>query len=105
MIMASVVPNKGLREYAVEVFRRFVGQLGYKKAILKSDNEPAILSLKEAVRRETSLEIVMEESFVGDHQANGIAENAVREARGVREGPAEGVLGGRGEGHGRSKVA
>ncbi len=35
--------------------------------ILKSDNEPAILALKEAMRRETSVEIVMEESLVGDH--------------------------------------
>ncbi len=81
MMMAKAVPNKGAHEYAVEVVRRFVEQVGYNKAILKSDNEPAILALKEAVRRVTSVEIVMEEVFVGDHQANGIAENSVKNAR------------------------
>ncbi len=50
--MAKVVPNKGVHEYAVEVVRRFVEQLGSNKVIWKSDNEPAILALKEALRRD-----------------------------------------------------
>ncbi len=50
--MAKVVPHKVVHEYAVELARRFAEQLGYKKAILKSDSEPAILALKEAMRRE-----------------------------------------------------
>ncbi len=45
---------------------------------MKSDNEPAILALKETVRKETDVEIVTEESPVGDHQANRLAENAVK---------------------------
>ncbi len=36
----------------------------------------------EAVRREASVEIVMEETPVGDHQANGVAERAVRTVQG-----------------------
>ncbi len=51
-LMAKVVPNKGLNEYAVEVVRRFVEQIGRKRVVLKSDNEPATLALKEAVRRD-----------------------------------------------------
>ncbi len=35
------------------------------KVITKSNSEPAILALMEAVRRETSVESVMEESLVG----------------------------------------
>ena len=38
--------------------------------VMKSDNEPAILALKEAVRRESDVEIVTEEVPVADHQAN-----------------------------------
>ena len=38
--------------------------------------------MKEAVRREASVEIVMEESPEGDHQAHGVAENAVETAHG-----------------------
>ncbi len=34
------------------------------------------------VRREASVEIVMEEAPVGDHQANGVARNAVKNAQG-----------------------
>ncbi len=50
MMMAKVVPHKGVPEYAVDVVRSFVEQLGHNKAILKSDNEPAILALKEERR-------------------------------------------------------
>ncbi len=67
VLMAKVVPNKGVNEYAVEVVRRFVEQFGHNKVILKSDNVPAILALREAVRRETSVEIVIEEVPVRDH--------------------------------------
>ncbi len=34
------------------------------------------------MRRETSVEIVMEESLVGDHQTSGVAENAVKNVQG-----------------------
>ncbi len=51
-LMAKAAPNQGVSKYAVEVASRFAEQLGYNKVILKSDSEPAILALKEAVRRE-----------------------------------------------------
>ncbi len=52
MVMAKVVTSNGLQEFAVEVVRRFVEQLGYPSVIMKSDNELATFALKEAVRRE-----------------------------------------------------
>ena len=57
-------------------------QLEYKKAILRSDNEPALLALKEAVRREIEVELIKAEVPVGDHQANGLVENAVKNVQG-----------------------
>ena len=59
-----------------------VERLGHKKIIMESDNEPAILPLKEAASRETDVEIVMEEVPVGDHQANGLVENAIKNVQG-----------------------
>ena len=52
--------------------------LGYNKIILKSDNEPSILALKKAVKDITKIEIISEESPVGNHQANGEIENAIK---------------------------
>jgi hypothetical protein len=54
MIMARVVPSKGLDSHAVETVRNMGERLGYKKIIMRRDNEPAILALtfKQAERRE-----------------------------------------------------
>ena len=56
--------------------------LGYKQIIFRSDNEPAILALKDAVRKECDAEIILEEAPVGDHRANGLVENAVKNVQG-----------------------
>ncbi len=62
--------------------RKFVEQLGHNRIIMKSDTKPAILALREALGRKTSVEIVMEESLVGSRQASGAVENAVKDAQG-----------------------
>ncbi len=82
MVMAKVAPRTGAQESVLEVVRKFVEQVGHDKVIMKSNGEPAILALKEAVRREASAEIVMEEAPVGDHLANRVAENAAKNAQG-----------------------
>ena len=53
MLFSRVVPRKGLDEYAVGALRRIIEQLGYKKAVMKSDNEPAILLRTSCGRRRT----------------------------------------------------
>ncbi len=46
---------------------------------MRSDSEPAILALKEAISREGDVEIELDEVLpIGDHQANWLAEDAVR---------------------------
>ena len=52
LVIAKVAPSKGMQEYAFEVVREFVGQLGYNKVIVKSDSDLAILALKGAARRD-----------------------------------------------------
>ena len=48
-------------------------ELGHKRVIVRSDQEPAILKLKQAVKREVSQEMVCEESRVGESPSVGSA--------------------------------
>ena len=59
-----------------------LGVLGYKRLVLKSDGEPAVQALKEAVKAERHEEIVLESSPVGESQSNGGAECAVQLVQG-----------------------
>ena len=71
---------KGVNEYAVKVLKADVEAVGHKKILFKSDNEPAIVALKQEVKNLLKdTEILMEESPVGDHQSNGYIERAIQE--------------------------
>ncbi len=86
-IFAEVVPHKGMDPYAVKRVAQSLKQLGYPKVDLKTDQEPAILKLIEAVGRELRSEhgmvIISEESPVGEHQSNGEVENRVKRIQGM----------------------
>ena len=72
---------QGPNEYAIEAIKEDIESLGIKRFIFKSDQEPAILALKERVTEALGkkYEVIPEESPVGDHQANGEIENAIKE--------------------------
>ena len=76
--------SKGATPYAVKFVANFLKNLGHRKVVLKSDGEPSIVALKEAAAKETSVDWISEESPVGDHQANGLAQNAKEVKRQVR---------------------
>ena len=78
---ANVVPAKGPDLFAVEWLKSCINETGFKEISLKSDNEPAILSLKAKVKEELRMTIHLVESPVEDHQANGFIEVAVREVK------------------------
>ena len=60
-IVAEVVPKKGEDPYAIKRVTQIIEELGLKKFIFKSDQEPAIISLKRAVARNIQdVEIVPE---------------------------------------------
>ena len=63
---------------------------GYGVVILKSDQEPSILALKNSIREGIRGDVRMEESPVGEHQSNGMIENAVQRVQGqfrvIRDG-------------------
>ena len=81
---AFIVKEKGINPYSVKKLSNILSGTGYRRVILKSDQEPAVMSLKEAVKREIDIEVevAFEESPVGEHQSNGEIENAVNRIRG-----------------------
>ena len=82
VIRARVIPQKGRHWYGVKIAARVVGSLGYKRVILKSDQGPAILNLKEGVKNESAAEITFEESPGYDSKGNGEIEQAVQAVQG-----------------------
>ena len=79
VVTANVVPKKGPEPYAVRRLGQDITRvLGMSKCI-KSDQEPAIKSLISEVRKEYQIDLAEEESGVGDSQANGEIENAIKE--------------------------
>ena len=79
---ASVVDSKGVNDYALKFVIGYVRSLGWKRRTFKSDNEEALLALKRRVTENlVGVEVIPEESPVGDHSAKGEAENAVREVK------------------------
>ena len=56
--------------------------MGHSKAVLKSDQEPALLSLKDAVKSEVGDNLVLEESPEYESKSNGEMERAIQMVQG-----------------------
>ena len=50
----------------------FIDGLGYPEIILKSDQEPAIMSVQEAVKLRRKQSTILENSAVGESRSNGL---------------------------------
>jgi hypothetical protein len=55
-----------------------IAKLGYKEIILKSDGEPALISIQSEVKQRREESTILENSPVGDSRSNGVAKRAVR---------------------------
>ena len=81
-IAATSLPRKGVTEFATKFFARFVQLTGVRRFINFSDNENAMVALKDAAARSlVGVESSNQEVPVGDHQKNGEIESAVRELK------------------------
>ena len=80
-VAATFLEAKGNTPYGQKFFENFLLSTGYKRVINKSDGEPAMVSLKTKAIESAGIEGVPQESPVGDHQANGEAEAAVRDLK------------------------
>ncbi|CAK0906615.1 unnamed protein product, partial [Prorocentrum cordatum] len=81
---ASSVPAKGKDDFSSSVAVDFFNHIGHKRCIYQSDGENPLLALKRDVcSKAEGKELLLRESPVGEHQANGAAENAVKVIKGV----------------------
>ena len=77
-----LVECKGLGDHnIVKKVTASVDGLGYRKLIVKTDGEPAIVAVQEAVARARTFETIAENPPAHDPQANGEAERAVSEVK------------------------
>ena len=80
-VAAFVVPAKGPEDYAIDAVGKEIEQSGLTKMNIKSDQEPALVDLIRAVKRERgeSIEVMKpEHSPVGESQSNGRVERTIR---------------------------
>eukprot|EP00435_Cladocopium_sp_Y103_P033123 s170_g8.t1 len=79
---AVALLDKSNSEYAQKAMVRFIKESGHKRLVFKSDNEPALVAIKEsAASKMADVEVIQRNSPVGDHQANGMIEVSVRELK------------------------
>ena len=82
-LYAHVAPSKGPQAQTLKQVGKDLGDMGVKRAVYKTDQEPAITSFAEALQVEWGGELVPENSPIGDHDSNGAAESAVRVHQGM----------------------
>ena len=81
---AFLVNKKGVCDDRItKKIVQWIDALGNKRVVIKSDNEPSIVSVQEAVRKESITEMVPENSPKGESKSNGMIESAVRELEGM----------------------
>ena len=62
---AFMVPSKELSDYLVKIVADFMNACGCVRAILKSDGEPSIVALQEAVKNVRLSDTILENSPKG----------------------------------------
>ena len=86
-VFSHVVPCKGTsQQYPIAQSVDDIEQLGHAKLILKSDQEPAILDLRDTIIarcKEKKISIIPENSPTGESQSNGVIERAIQDVEGM----------------------
>ena len=79
---ATCCERKGPRAYSISCLVGFIKDLGFRRIILKCDNEPSTKALKDAVIHAcVGVEVIPQGPLEVDHMANGRVEMAVREVK------------------------
>jgi hypothetical protein len=82
MTWATTIPSKGIDLFTTNFMLACLNETGYRKLILKSDNEAGIIALKNEVKAQAKgIEIILQEAPTADHSANGSVEVAVRDEK------------------------
>ena len=87
---ATQAPENGMNAYALAFFAGWLRGLGWKRLLLRSDNERALLAfLRDAAASLEGVEVIEQASPEGDHAANGLAEVCAREVKAQSRGAEE----------------
>ena len=78
MTSDTVVQAKGVNKHVIEHLTDFVDHLGYKRIILRSDQEASIVDLCNAFKTHWSGDVVPERTPVEDSQSNGAIERCIQ---------------------------
>ena len=82
-IWSHLVPSKGVTHpYPARALMADFDFMGYKRVILKSDQEPSIVAFCDAVKNGWHGEVVSEASPKGESKSNGEVERAVQSVHG-----------------------
>ena len=68
----------------VDKVARWIDALGYRKIVLKTDREPALIAVQDAIAKARTHDTVCRNPPGYDPQANGMAERAVGEVKAQR---------------------
>ena len=76
---ADVCPRKGTHEHSIDQALLNLKRLGHSKMVIKTDQEPALVSLADNIKARREQDTILEHSPVAESAANGIAEKAVQQ--------------------------
>ena len=75
-VFADVVPQKGAHDFVTKQILEDIDTTGFTDIIFKTDNEPAIVAVRNEVKQNGSHKTVPENSIRGQSRSNGFIENA-----------------------------
>jgi hypothetical protein len=83
-VWSHAVPSKGIEHpYPSKALLQDIEATGYKRVIVKSDQEPAIIALVNSVKNAFKGDLLVEHSPKGESQSNGEIEIAVQAVQGI----------------------
>ena len=82
-VIGIMVPEKGAdQEWAAAELAKEIDQMGYKRLIVRCDQESSLRAVATEAKRVALTELILEDAPRGDKNANGIGERAVQTVEG-----------------------
>ena len=75
-MFADVVPHKDVHDFVTKQILEDIDTTGFTDIIFKTDNEPALVAVRNDVKANRSHKIVPDNSMRGQSRSNGFIENA-----------------------------
>eukprot|EP00971_Amphidinium_carterae_P309332 6147173-Amphidinium_carterae.1 len=83
MVRAAMVPSTAVTKYLVEAVVSFIKSLYHGRVQLHSDNEPAIVALGEAVKKQLPEQVILEQTPRYSSGSLGVVERCIKDVQGL----------------------